>query len=178
VLCEFFPIKMRRTMLAVESKAGKVPQTRFQTGSLRNDGLTSDGQAALFLEIHNSTDTKTLYEKSRVGDRVELSMQAEGGKRFKPRYCSLLARSLLKFGALRVVRPRVGHAKRGFRSCSGSNSRSPAGGVLRDCGKRGSAARRVGTQVRNPSERRTSCPLGRGSVLWGVELELELTRSG
>jgi len=46
---------------------------RFATGSLRNEGLTQDGQAALFFEINSTNDNKTLYEKSRVGQQVELA---------------------------------------------------------------------------------------------------------
>jgi hypothetical protein len=95
-LCEFFPLKMRRTMLGIESKSGKVPLTKFATGSVRNDGLTPDGQAALYFEINSAKDKKTFYEKSRSGDRVELSFNAKGGRRLTPRYGSLLSRSLLK----------------------------------------------------------------------------------
>ena len=95
-LCEFFPVKMRRTMLGINSKAGKVPVTRFATGALRNDGLTPDGQAALFFQINSAKDKTTLYEKSRVGQLVELGMNVKGGRPLTPRYGSELARSLLK----------------------------------------------------------------------------------
>lgn len=95
-LCEFFPLKMRRTMLGVESKAGKVPHTKFATGSLRHNGLTPDGQAALYFEINSASDKKTFYEKGRVGDRVEMSFNAKGGKPMTPRYCAVLSRALLK----------------------------------------------------------------------------------
>jgi hypothetical protein len=95
-LCDFFPVKMRRTMLGITSKAGKVPVTRFATGSLRNDGLTPDGQAALFFQINSAKDKSTLYEKSRVGQQVELGMHVKGGRPLTPRYASKLARSLLK----------------------------------------------------------------------------------
>ncbi len=77
-------------------KAGKVPLTRFVTGSLRNDGLTPDGQAALFFQINSTKDKRTLYEKSRVGQQVELGMNVKGGRPLSPRYGSELARSLLK----------------------------------------------------------------------------------
>ena len=95
-ICDFFPIKMRRTMLGIASKAGKVPQTRFHSGSLRHDGLTANGQPALYFEINNANDTTTLYEKGRTGNRVELGMSVKGGKPMTPRYCSVLARALLK----------------------------------------------------------------------------------
>lgn len=95
-LCDFFPVKMRRTMLGINSKAGKVPITRFATGSLRNDGLTPDGQAALFFQVNSANDKTTLYEKSRVGQQVELGMSVKGGRPLTPRYASELARSLLK----------------------------------------------------------------------------------
>jgi hypothetical protein len=95
-LCDFFPVKMRRTMLGINSKAGKVPVTRFATGALRNDGLTPDGQAALFFQINSAKDETTLYEKSRVGQQVELGMNVKGGRPLTPRYGSELARSLLK----------------------------------------------------------------------------------
>jgi hypothetical protein len=95
-LCNFFPVKMRRTMLGINTKTGKVPVTRFATGSLRNEGLTSDGQAALFFEINSANDKRTLYEKRRVGQQVELGMNVTGGRPLTPRYASQLARSLLK----------------------------------------------------------------------------------
>lgn len=80
-LCEFFPIKMRRTMPGVESKAGKVPETRFSTGSITHKGLTADGQASLFFNINSATDTKTFYEESRQGNQVKLRFNAKGGRR-------------------------------------------------------------------------------------------------
>jgi hypothetical protein len=95
-LCDFFPVKMRRTMLGIQSKGGKVPVSRFATGSLRNDGVTPDGEAALFFQINSAKDKRTLYEKSRVGAHVELGMNVKGGRPLTPRYASELARSLLK----------------------------------------------------------------------------------
>ena len=77
-------------MLGINSKAGKVPLTRFATGSLRNEGLTPDGQAALFFQINSTKDKRTLYEKSRVGQQVELGMNVKGGRPLTPRYGSEL----------------------------------------------------------------------------------------
>jgi hypothetical protein len=78
-------------MLGIQSKAGKVPETRFHTGSLR-----STGEASLYFELNNPNDTKTFQEKDRVGDRVELGLNVTGGKRLTPRYCALISRALLK----------------------------------------------------------------------------------
>jgi len=95
-LCEFFPVKMRRTLLGVESKAGKVPQTRFQTGTVRHGGIGPNGQPSLFFEIDSPRDRRTFYEAGREGNRVHLKFNAQGGRRMTPRYCSIIARALLK----------------------------------------------------------------------------------
>lgn len=95
-LCEFFPLKMRRTLLGIESKAGKVPHTRFQTGSVSHRGIGPNGEPSLFFEINSARDRKTFYEAGREGDRVKLKFNASGGRRLTPRYCSVIARALLK----------------------------------------------------------------------------------
>jgi hypothetical protein len=95
-LCEFFPIKMRRTMLGINTKVGKVPTTRFGTGIVRNAGMQPNGQMGLVVEVNNANDNKTFHETSRVGQRVGLSLNAKGGRRLTARYCSEIARALLK----------------------------------------------------------------------------------
>lgn len=90
-LCDFFPVKMRRTMLGVPSKQGKVPATRFVTGQLRNGG---GGQ--LHVETHSASDSGTFREVSRDGDTVNLRLEAKGGRRLTPRYCAEIRAALLK----------------------------------------------------------------------------------
>lgn len=94
VLCEFFPIKFRRTMLGIESKAGRVPKTRFMTGELRNDG-----DDHLTITVDRENDTTTFREVARNGDEVELALSWRGGNKLTPRYAARLSSALLK-GAL------------------------------------------------------------------------------
>ena len=95
-LCEFFPVKMRRTMLGIGAKSGNVPVTRFSSGTLRNVGLLANGQLGLVIEKNNANDRTTLIEKGRVGQLVELGLNVQGGRRLTANYCGQVARSLLK----------------------------------------------------------------------------------
>ncbi len=90
-LCDYFPIKMRRTMLGVRSKQGKVPDTRFVTGQLRSSG--PDG---LLIETHSASDTTTFREVSRDGDTVNLRLEAKGGRPLTPKVCAEIRAALLK----------------------------------------------------------------------------------
>ncbi len=92
-LCEFFPVKMRRTILGVSSKSGLVPSTRFMTGTLANRG-----GGRLQIEVNRASDTKTFRETSRDGDTVNLSLETKGGAVLTPRYIARVSRALLKQG--------------------------------------------------------------------------------
>lgn len=88
-ICEFFPVKMRRTMLGIRSKAGVVPTTRVSTGTVENVGLAS-------LRFNSNTEAPMLREMERQGGTVRLQMNLSGGRRRTPRYGSELSRILLK----------------------------------------------------------------------------------
>lgn len=89
VLCEFMPIKMRRTMLGVRSKAGSVPTTRLDGGTIEHSGPGS-------LRFEGDGDEPMLRETFRHGDTVGLSLEMRGGNRMTPRYGAQLSRALLK----------------------------------------------------------------------------------
>lgn len=90
-ICDFLPIKMRRTMLGIASKSGTVPETRFSTGSLRHDGPSH-----LNVRIDGPSDNTTFREVRRDGDDVEFTFKWRGGHKVTPRYASMLSRALLK----------------------------------------------------------------------------------
>jgi hypothetical protein len=90
-LAEFWPLQMRRTWLGVPSKSGKVPVTRFSTGTLTNKGDNN-----IFMELHSAKDKGSLRTTEMGGGVVKGEMQLTGGRRMTPRYSSELSRSLLK----------------------------------------------------------------------------------
>lgn len=90
-LADFFPIKLRRTMLDVKSKSGKVPVTRFARGTLR-----STGPGSLVMNLLSPKDQSSFRQRSLGGNAVALNFNMSGGKRVTPRYASLLSRALLK----------------------------------------------------------------------------------
>jgi hypothetical protein len=88
-LCEFPPIMMRRTMLSVPSKAGKVPTTRVAQGSIENIG-----PGAIRLDSNNDA-TPMIREVGRSEDGVHLRFDWSG-RRMTHRYGSELSRAILK----------------------------------------------------------------------------------
>jgi len=93
-LTEFWPLKLRRTFLGIQSKAGKIPVTRFEAGTVSNMG-----DAKIVIEHLYANDNTTLKKTSLSGNRVKLDLAIKGGKRMTPRYCAKISRALLK-GAL------------------------------------------------------------------------------
>jgi len=90
-VCEFLPVKMRRTMLGVNSKAGCVPSTRFQGGTVEHTGPAS-------LRFTGDGGRRIIRETFRSRDTVGLEFSVGGGRRMTPRYGSELSRALLKIG--------------------------------------------------------------------------------
>lgn len=78
-------------MLGVESKNGRVPITRFASGSLHNDG-----DDALRLMMNRANDSRTVRETNLGDGRVQLDWSMTGGRRHTERYASDLSRALLK----------------------------------------------------------------------------------
>jgi hypothetical protein len=72
-LLEFFPVKLRRTELGIESKAGKVPETAFQDGRLRHNGAFDRKKSQL------ANDSILLIRGVRLRRRIHRS--AQGGRR-------------------------------------------------------------------------------------------------
>lgn len=89
VICEFMPVKLRRTMLGIHSKAGKIPTTNVTTGSIKNLGPGS-------LSLESSTKSPMLRELERHGEAVKLELKFSGGRRMTANYGSELSRALLK----------------------------------------------------------------------------------
>lgn len=89
LICDFFPIKMRRTMLGIASKAGKVPTTNVMTGSVEHIGPDS-------LRFNQNGTKPLLWESGRDADGIHLRMEASGGGRMTPRYVAKLSRAVLK----------------------------------------------------------------------------------
>jgi hypothetical protein len=95
VICEFTPISVRRTMLGIPSKAGKVPGLRFSEGTIDFRAGVAGVDPTLIFSSHGSKEL--LKETGRAPDgRVSLQLEASGGRRFTPRYGSELSRALLK----------------------------------------------------------------------------------
>jgi hypothetical protein len=78
-------------MLGVPSKAGKIPTTRFMTGS-----LSSEGRSLLRLTVDRANDYKTFREVDRSGGRIQTKIEASGGRRLTQRYAAELSRALIK----------------------------------------------------------------------------------
>jgi hypothetical protein len=116
-ICDFLPIKMRRTMLGIQSKAGKVPRARFSEGTLTYIP-TPDGTDPTLAFMGNSGTM--LRETGRTGEgQVSLEWNSSGGRRMTPRYASELSRALLKsafecawidHGAM-ILEPRFDHVR-------------------------------------------------------------------
>jgi hypothetical protein len=95
-LCDFGPLKLRRTMLGVPSKAGKVPTFRYAEGTIEYQAPINGGEPTLILrnpspkfglrEVERFTDGRVMFEWNGSG----------GGRRLTPRYASDLSRALLK----------------------------------------------------------------------------------
>jgi hypothetical protein len=112
-ICEFPGVKMRRTILGIPSKAGKVPVAKFSEGTITHVGPSS----LQFLE--SQTRNPMLREVERRGDLVKLDFKMSGGRRMTPRYTSELSRALLKsafecawfdFGEA-ILEPRFDHVR-------------------------------------------------------------------
>lgn len=87
VMCEFMPVKLRRTMLGITSKTGAVPVSKLDGGSVTHTGPSSirvDGPKEIF------------WETGRSDGLIHGRFEAKGGRRMTPRYGSELARALLK----------------------------------------------------------------------------------
>lgn len=90
-LCDFLPVKMRRTMLGVRSRAGRVLTTKCVTGSIEHIGPSA-------LRFWPSGSRDMLREVTRTGDAVHLKFDLAGGRKLTSRYGSSLSRALLKIG--------------------------------------------------------------------------------
>ncbi len=94
-ICDFGPVAMRRTMLGVKSKTGKIPRFRFSEGTLEHH--PSDDGSEPRLIVSQSSKRDVLREISRTADgEVKLEWSSHGGRRMTARYASELSRALLK----------------------------------------------------------------------------------
>jgi hypothetical protein len=88
-ICEFMPIRVRRTMLGVTTKAGQVPKSRLFSGLIENTGPGS-------VSFVQTGSKAMLRETFRDGDTVGLQSEFTGGRRLTPRYVAEISRGLLK----------------------------------------------------------------------------------
>jgi hypothetical protein len=88
-ICEFGPIKMRRTMLGISSKSGRVPITKMSEGTIE---CVEPGS----LRFDSNSKHAMLKEIERDGNTVRLEFNFSGGRRLTPRYASELSRAVLK----------------------------------------------------------------------------------
>jgi hypothetical protein len=95
-IVDFMPIAMRRTMLGVTNKEGRLRQLRLQGETI--DHVPGVDGANPTLVVNSKTPGKSpIHEIARFPDgRVRLQMKGSGGRAMTSRYCSLLSRALLK----------------------------------------------------------------------------------
>jgi hypothetical protein len=95
-LCDFSPVKLRRTMLGVTSKAGKLPTFRSGDGTVQHVP-GADGQDPTLI-FSGSRGQAMLQETAQHPDgRVSLNWSGVmGGPRLTTRYAATLSRALLK----------------------------------------------------------------------------------
>jgi hypothetical protein len=87
-ICDFMPVKMRRTMLGVRSKAGTVPTTRVSEGVIQHTGPSA-------LSVLPNGGKRMVHETFRSGNTVGLRLNMTG-RLMTARYGSELSRALLK----------------------------------------------------------------------------------
>lgn len=76
-------------MLGIPSKNGSLPDFKFATGSMRNEGGNH-----IVVAHHSPTDRRTVREVARSGQQVQLEFKFAGGRRMTARYASQLSRAL------------------------------------------------------------------------------------
>ncbi len=94
-LCDFIPVKLRRTVLGIPSKNGTIPTTRLTKGTLSFIPGENGADPTLFINENSGRRPMVTTEPMPDG-RVELTMKMRGGKPLKPAYSSKLSRALLK----------------------------------------------------------------------------------
>jgi hypothetical protein len=96
-LCNFMPIKLRRTLLGTPSKSGKIPELRSSQGTLTF--VAGENGADPTLEIRSQSQRKPMATAKELPDgRVELTMAMSGGRLMTAGHTSTISRSLLKAG--------------------------------------------------------------------------------
>ena len=93
---DFMPVAMRRTMLGVPNKQGRLRQLSLQGETI--DHIPGVDGANPKLVVKSKTPGKSsIHEIARFPDgRVRFQMRGSGGRRMTPHFCSLLSRALLK----------------------------------------------------------------------------------
>ena len=94
-ICDFLPVTIRRTMLGIRSKAGKIPVARFSEGTIERVPTLGDAEPTL---AFRSAGTRGLLRESESlpDGRVALTWRSTGGRRMTSRYASKLSRAVLK----------------------------------------------------------------------------------
>jgi HNH endonuclease len=94
-VCDFMPVKLKRTVFGVPSKAGRIPKCSFSEGTVEHVPGAGGADPTLILNPSSRRDIVREIERSPDG-RVTLEWNASGGDRTTPRYASKLSRALLK----------------------------------------------------------------------------------
>lgn len=96
VLIDFMPVAMRRTLLGVTSKEGRIRPLSLVGETIEHRPGVAGADPTLV--VTSKTPGKSaLREIARLpGGRVRLQMKGSGGRKLTPRYVSQLSRSLLK----------------------------------------------------------------------------------
>ena len=94
-ICDFLPVKLRRTTLGIASKAGKIPVFTSANATAEHIPGVDGADPTLVLTAKNPRGA--LREVDRYPDgRVRMNWSGSGGRRMTPRYASELSRALLK----------------------------------------------------------------------------------
>jgi hypothetical protein len=91
VFCNYLPVAMRRTLLGIPAKSGRIPEIRFQEGTVRF--VPGVGGADPTLEIRSHSPRRMVMKVTG-----ELTMKGRGGKPMTKGHASELSRALLKMG--------------------------------------------------------------------------------
>jgi hypothetical protein len=94
-LCEFFPVKMRRTFLGIPSKNGTYPQLKLSKGTISYIPGRDGGEPILFFK-ENRPKLRMIANEASPEGNVAFTIPLSGGKPLNPPYASQLSRALLK----------------------------------------------------------------------------------
>jgi hypothetical protein len=117
-ICDYLPVRLRRTILGIVSKAGKIPT--FTSVSATAEHIPGVNGADPTLVLTAKSSRGALREVERYPDgRVKMNWSGSGGRLMTPSYASELSRALLKMAlecawadhAEMMLEPRFDHVR-------------------------------------------------------------------